>query len=285
VYHDDLADCFLPVSFGDFVQRAADCGLQYLSEAQLSDVLEPELGSEVLDSLRQLAQGNLIAYQQYLDFARYRRFRQTLLCRAGLRLRREGVPARARKLRVASPMRAAAGPSDGAVEFTNIRGAGTLTTNNPVIIAVLRRLEEIWPRAEGFEELASAILPLVPETPQAEAVEGLAQAVLKLGASTLVDLRTYDLPLAAAVSERPTASLLARSMAQDGGMVTTLLHTQLNIEDEQGRKFLQLLDGTRDRQALTEALLTESPNQSRETIGKQVEGNLVNFYRLGLLVA
>jgi methyltransferase-like protein/protein-L-isoaspartate O-methyltransferase len=285
VYHDDFADCFLPVSFGDFVQCAADCGLQFLSEAHIKDVLEPDLDEEALDALRQVAGGDLVAYQQYLDFARYRRFRQSLLCHADIRLRREGVLARAQKLRVASPMRAATEKPDGAVEFANIRGAGTLTTNNPVIIAFLRRLEQIWPRAESFEQLVAAILPLGPDAQQIEAVEALTHALLKFAASTLADLRTYDLPFPAGVCEKPTASLLARLMVQDGGMVTTLLHTHLTIEDEQGRKFLQLLDGTRDRQALTDAIAAESPNDSRETILRQVDGNLVNFYRMGLLVA
>jgi ABC-type cobalamin/Fe3+-siderophores transport system ATPase subunit len=68
-------------------------------------------------------------------------------------------------------------------------------------------------------------------------------------------------------------------------MVTTLLHTHVNIEDEQGRKFLQLLDGTRDRQALADALAGDSPHISREELLRQVDGNLVNFYQMGLLVA
>jgi methyltransferase-like protein len=248
-------------------------------------VLEPELGAEALDALRQLAAGDLLAYQQYVDFARYRRFRQTLLCHAELRLRREEVVSRVRELLVASPMRATAVQPDGTVEFKNIRGAGTITTNNPLIVAVLRQLEKIWPRAERFEELVSAMLPLVPEAEQTEAVKGLAQAMLKLAASTLADLRTNDLPLAAVVSEKPTASVLARLMVEEGGLVTTLLHTHLNIEDEQGRRFLQLLDGTRDRQALTDTIAAETPNESRETILKQVDGNLINLYRMGLLVA
>jgi methyltransferase-like protein/cyclopropane fatty-acyl-phospholipid synthase-like methyltransferase len=285
VYHDDLAEYFLPVSFGEFAKRAENNGLQFLSEASLKDVLEPELGEEALASLRQLAQGELIAYQQYMDFARYRRFRQTLLCHSGISLKREAVPARARELLVASPLRVTSERPDGAVEFRNSRGAGTLTTNNPVIIAVLRRLEKIWPRAIRFEELASAILPLVPEAQQADAAEGLWQAVLKLGASQLIDLRTYELPVAMGVSEKPAASLLARVMVQEGGTVTTLLHTHVNIEDEQGRKFLQLLDGTRDRQTLIDAMASGSPNDSCETTARQVDGNLVNFHRLGLLVA
>jgi len=285
VYHDDLAEYFLPVSFGEFAKRAENKGLQFVSEASLKDVLEPELEEQAFASLRQLAQGDLIAYEQYMDFVRHRRFRQTLLCRSEISLKREAVPARARELLVASPLRVVAERPDSAVEFRNSRGAGTLTTNNPVIIAVLRQLEKMWPRATRFDELASAMLPLVPEAQQADAVEGLGQAVLKLAASQLVDLRTYELPVAMGVSEKPAASLLARVMVQEGGTVTTLLHTHVNIEDEQGRKFLQLLDGTRDRQSLIDAIASEYPNDSRETIARQVDGNLVNFYQLGLLVA
>lgn len=285
VYHDDLAACFTPVSFGDFVECAERCGLQYLSEAGVKELQEPELGAEALDLLKQLANGDEIAYQQYLDFASYRRFRQTLLCHARVLLRRDVVMERIKKLFVASPLIVSAEQGGGAVQCTNSRGSGTLTTNNPAIIAVLRRLEQIWPRAERFEELESAMIPLIPEALQKEAVEGLAQAVVKLAARTLIDLRTYNLPLAAACSELPTSSLLARVMVEEGSVVTTLLHTHINIEDEQGRKFLRLLDGTRDRQALTHALAAGAPNVSRDEILRQVDGNLVSFYRMGLLVA
>jgi methyltransferase-like protein len=285
VYHDDLAECFSPVSFADFAGRAASCGLQFLSEAQLSEVLDPDLSAEVLSTLHQLAQDDVIAFQQYLDFARYRRFRQTLLCHSEISLRRDCAAERVRTLLVASPMKVSGERGDGAVEFANSRGAGTLTTNNPVVIAVLRRLEEIWPRAERFEGLVRTVLPLIPEPQKADALAGLAHAMLQLGASTLVDLRTYNLPLAPGVSEKPAVSLLARLMVQEGSMVTTLLHTHLNIEDEQGRKFLQLLDGTRDRHALADALADAFPNVSRETLLQQVDGNLVNFCKMGLLVS
>ena len=129
------------------------------------------------------------------------------------------------------------------------------------------------------------MLPIVAESFQTDALDGLAQAILKLAASNLADLRTYELPFAEGVSERPKASLLARRMVQEGSVVTTLLHTHLNIEDEKGIKFLQLLDGTRDVPALTEALAADSLNESPEIIRRQVEENLVNFHRMGLLLA
>ena len=55
-------------------------GLQFLSEAKLAHMVEPQLDPEKLATLSELAGGDLIAYQQYLDFVRFRRFRQTLLC-------------------------------------------------------------------------------------------------------------------------------------------------------------------------------------------------------------
>jgi len=285
VYHDDLAEYFLPVSFAEFAARAGNCGLRFLSEAQVTDVLTPELSEEGLGALNRLAERDLIAFQQYLDFARYRKFRQTLLCHAEVPLKRDGVLERLGRLLVASPMKMSVEKADGSVEFINTRGAGTIETNNPAIIAILRRLQEIWPRAERFDELISTTLSPVQEAQRNDAVAHLAQVVLKLAASMLADVRTYRLPLPDGIGEKPTASKLARLMVEDGGMVTTLLHTHVNIEDEQGRKFLRLLDGTRDRQALTSALAQESPDISRDTIRKQVEGNLINFYRMGLLIA
>jgi methyltransferase-like protein len=281
-FHDDLADCFLPVSFGDFVERAAKCGLQFLSEAHLGEMAEPALDAEASAVLSDLAEGDEIAFQQYLDFARYRRFRQTLLCHKEVGLRRGELPQRVKHLLVASPMRISAEKPDGAVEFSNIRGPGTITTNNPVVIDALRRLEAIWPRAESFTQLAEACLP---DTDQSQEAEGLAQAVLKLAANQLLDLRTYNLPFPDTITEKPTASLLARDMVKEGPLVTTLLHTQMDMEDELGRKFLQLLDGARNRESLIDALAAESPDVPRETLSNQISASLLYFHRMGLLIA
>jgi methyltransferase-like protein/SAM-dependent methyltransferase len=285
VYHDDLAEYYLPVSFAEFARRAGNYGLQFVSEAQINDVLAPELTAEGLAALKRLADGDLVAFQQYLDFARYRKFRQTLLCHADVPLRHDVVLDRLAGMLVASPMKMSVEKADGSVEFRNSRGAGTIETNNPAVIVILRRLQEMWPRAERFDQLISTTLPTVPEAQRREATGSLAQVVLKLAASMLADVRTCPLSLPEGIGEKPRASMLARLMVEDGGMVTTLLHTHVNIEDEQGRKFLQLLDGTRDRQALTDALAGDLPHLSHDETLRQVDENLINFYQMGLLVA
>ncbi|HTQ59799.1 MAG TPA: class I SAM-dependent methyltransferase [Candidatus Solibacter sp.] len=285
VFHDDLTECFRPASFGDFAERAAKCGLQYLCEAPLSEVMGLELGEAAHVVLKNLAGGDAIAHQQYLDFARYRRFRQSLLCHANLQLRHDGLLDYLGKLLVASPMTTSAKGDDGEMQFTNSRGLGTLETNNPLIIAALRRLEEIWPRGESFDALTAVILQSVPAAQRVEVLASLKQAVLQLAPNGLADLRTCNPPFANGVTEKPKASALARMMVEECGVATTLLHTHVNFEDDAGRKFLHMLDGTQDWYGLANALAGDFPNESPESILNHVKEHLVKFHRLGLLVA
>ncbi len=284
IYHDELAPDFCPTYFADFIERAADHGLQFLSEAKLAHMVEPQLDPEKLARLSELAGGDLIAYQQYLDFVQFSKFRETLLCHREIHLSRDNLQERLRHLLVASPLRLLAEQDNGVVEFTDDRAVRTIKTNSPITIAILRHLEKIWPRGERFSDLHSVVLSSDSEVPQGNMARDLSQAVLKLAASALLDLRTYQLPLAERVSKRPTASWLARVEAQEG-FVTTMMHTHIKIEDEQGKRFLQLLDGARDRQALIDAVASDSPDVSHDIIATQVDSNLARLYRMGLLLA
>jgi SAM-dependent methyltransferase len=285
VYHDELSPNFLPVHFADFMERAAQQGLQFLSEAELSCMMEIASNPQLLAPLKQLADGDLIAYQQYLDFVRFRCFRQTLLCHGDIQLSRDRVADRLSRLFVASPLMQSAEHPDGTSEFFDSRGPGTIKTNNAALIACLRKLERIWPRAEPFDRLFGMARDQVPEAAQPGMAEDLPQAVLTLAAMTLVDLRTYQLPLAEGVSERPTASLLARLEAQAGPLVTTLLHAHVKLEDDLGRQFLQLLDGTRDRSALADAIAADHPEASCDERLEQIGRKLMEIYRMGLLIS
>jgi|SRR5579859_64347 len=285
VYHDDLSECFAPLSLGEFAQRAAGAGLQYLSEAELSDLSAPQLSAEADAALNSLANGDALAYQQYLDFAQCRRFRRTLLCHADVPLRREGIPERMRNVLIASPMHSSPNQPDGTVEFLDFRSPGAIKTNNPVLIAAIRRLERIWPHAEKFADFQAAVLGPIPEALRAEVAAELANAMLKLAANNLVDFRLYHVRVAERLSEKPIASLLARLMVRESSLVTTMLHANLKLEDENARKLLELLDGTRGRQELAEATLAGTEKDSSDDRLRKVDGYLDNLYRLGLLIA
>jgi SAM-dependent methyltransferase len=285
VYHDDLTSSFLPLSFHAFVERAARSGLQYMSDADMGDLADEEMSDEAQAALESLADGNFVAYQQYLDFARCRQFRRSLLCHAEITLRRQGILESLKKVLVASPLRVSGNQLDGTVEFSDFRTGGTIKTDNRALIAAIRHLEAIWPHAERFENLQNAILGSAPIEQRPELSFDLAKAFLRLADAHLVDCRSYHFPLAAAVSEMPTASLLARLMVNDSGLITTQFHTNVKFEDSASRKLLILLDGTRDRSALAATLLTGSEKEISEERLRNIEGYLETLYRMGLLVA
>ena len=288
VYHDDLTVNFRPLSFSDFIQRASKNGLQYISDADIWELADQEMNETARAALESLADGDFLARQQYLDFARGRRFRRSLLCHEDISLRRHAILDSLEKVLVASPLQASGKQLDGTVEFFDFRSGGTIRTGNPLMIAAIRHLEEIWPHAVRFKDLQNSILRALPESGELKPVElsrDLARAFLQLADRSLVDLRSYHLPLAHGVSEKPAASCLARLMVRDGGLVTTQLHTNVQLEDSASRKLLELLDGTRDRRALAATLLTESERDVSEERLKSVDSYLRTLYRMGLLVS
>ena len=285
IYHDELSPNFSPVHFADFVERAARHGLQFLSEVELSRMIDIQPNPKPLAALMGLAAGDLIASQQYSDFVKFRWFRQTLLCHQDVHLLRDRPADCVGQLFVASPLRLSAENPNGASEFSDSRGPGTIKTNNPILISILRELDRIWPRAERFDCLLNQICARNTDAFQSDLIEDLPKAVLTLAAMSLVDLRTHRLPIAEAISDRPEASLIARLESRESDFVTTLLHSHVKLEDEQVLRFLHLLDGTRDRLALADAVAIDHPNVSRDSILEQIDKNLVNIYRLGLLTA
>ena len=110
----------------------------------------------------------------------------------------------------------------------------------------------------------------------------LAQGLLKLAANKLVDLRTYQAPLAESVGERPMATSLARLQAGETTLIATLLHTQIEISDPHTRHLLQLIDGTRDVQALVSAMMPDL-GMSRDDTENNVRAALEAFRSMGLL--
>jgi hypothetical protein len=142
----------------------------------------------------------------------------------------------------------------------------------------------VWPRAKHFSELVREIVTELPPELRAEAPAALAQSLLNLAANKLVDLRTYQASLAESIPARPLTTGLARLQAEEGVYVTTLLHTQVEIPDAQTRRLLQLLDGTRDLEALVSAMMPHGEKSQGATETK-VTAALEGFRTRALLVS
>lgn len=82
LFHEHLAKDNHPVWFHEFAALAQDNGLAYVGDAEFADMVPVDLPGEVQDGIEALATDRL-SYEQYLDFARERAFRRTVLAPAG----------------------------------------------------------------------------------------------------------------------------------------------------------------------------------------------------------
>jgi hypothetical protein len=269
LFHDDLAEVNQPVYFHQFIAHAREHGLEFLAEAQFSSMQEAAFSEEVAAALGGLAQGDRIRHQQYLDFLKCRRFRQTLLCHRGTALQDPPKPERVRSLWACSP---AARVSEE--EFRAPSGA-SLRTNLPAAQAAMLHLGRWWPRAVSFEELATEA------GPNAAAI--LPDLLLRACASGLVELHAAPSPFSVDPGPRPRASALARIQARSGAQVTTLRHSVVEIQDPLARKLVSLLDGSRDRAALLAELQVFAGPEP--LVLEALDANLVKLARRALLEA
>lgn len=308
VFHDVLAPINEPSYFSDFVAHAGRHRLQYLGEADFHEMLDHGFKPEVASTLSRLS-GNRIQREQYLDFVKCRRFRQTLLChddqRLDLALRSEQAAGFyvASMARPVSPQPDLQGSTPEKFEGPK---AASLTTNSPLAKNALHILGELWPEPLHFDELLARVRQRIQGHGAREkgAVEQdpleLGRTVMQAYAVGLAELHTYLPSYARKAGDRPAASALARFQARHGGFVTSLYHTSMSVEDALARQLVLLLDGSRDRAALLESLLplaraesaarspeagaAEDPGQSRILLAAELERNLTKLARMGLLV-
>lgn len=311
VYHDDLAETNTPLYFHQFIEQAAQHGLQYLAEADFFEMQDHMFPPAMVETLRQMANTQLILKEQYADFLKCRKFRQTLLCHAGRQLDRSLKPENMGTFSAASSARPVSEHPDlqsptAVEEFCSVKGQA-LATNHPLVKAAMLSLSEVWPHALPFDELlAQARTKLRRELHQTETTNEqdryiLGDMLLQAYGKNLIELHLYTPRFTTALSERPVASPVARLQLQHGPMVTNLCHGCVKLEGTLAQHLFQLLDGSRDRSALLEELSTlvksgsatmqkdgkevTDPQQVRQLLREALDQKLAELAELALFVA
>jgi SAM-dependent methyltransferase len=288
LFHDDIAEVNEPVYFHQFVEHAGRHGLKFLAEAEYFTMSAEQFPPATREVLAQLAD-NLIVHEQYLDFLKCRRFRQTLLCRADVEISRVPSDARLKVLSFSSSATAVAGePSlaPGVEEtFRGNRGK-TIRIDFPPGKAAISALHDAWPLRLSYAELQKEVAARLRRQGLDLAAFGQLSEFLRAAYSLdAVDVHAYRPRLAVTPGPTPRASALARRQATTGTLVTALTHRTVRLADETGRRLLLALDGTRDRDALLAELARENapdaPPPTRETLDRCLD----TLARLGLLEA
>ncbi len=250
-----------PVYFNEFMTHAARYGLQYLGDARFSTMCVSNFPPSVATELEQIT-STLVDIEQYMDSLQARMFRESLLCHQDIPLFRNLNAAKIAEFYIASPCVPVETPEDSQapIQFKSPRGM-IISISDPLDKAAMLYMAEVWPRAVRFDELLAVVRNRVA-SPQSleDDSQILGDQLLNSYAADLIELHAMPPPFTFVIDERPHASAVARLEAAESGNVTSLRHEPIMLEHANDRQFLALLDGTRDRIALRNAMLSAVAN-------------------------
>jgi methyltransferase-like protein len=290
-YHDDLADLNQPFYLHEFVAQAGAKGLQYLGDADYSSMHELRYPKQVRDVLSGIGD-DWVRKEQYLDFLKCRRFRQTLLCRQEVKIEREVPLELMREFVFSSSARpvedGAELRDDSMVDFAG-EGSLKLRTGHPVAKLCTAFLGMRFPARVSADELRAVVSATLGCAPEPEQIEAVLLEFLKLG--------TAEAHLSAGSfttdpGDKPKSSAWARYQAKLGGGVTTLRHQTVHVRDEFGLWLLGQLDGTHTAEEIAVAMARTveptdgiAPDLEKETAqaAELVTDGLRQLGKLGLL--
>ncbi len=257
LYHEQLEEFNEPVYFHQFMARAEAQGLRYLGESRINTMVTGNFGPEVQKTLAVLATDQ-IQTEQYLDFVRNRTFRETLLVRAEAVPNWAIVPERVYGLHVACNAKVSGRPvnltTNTAAQFQS-RSGMVISASGAVFKAAMLALIEAWPGTIPFVELLQHATAKLNRIATNDDMQTLALGLLNAYISSdLLELHAAPVTFARTPGENPVALVHARVRAASGQpSVTNRRHETVKLSDMAFR-LVPLLDGTRDREALVEAL-------------------------------
>jgi len=259
-YHDDLNEVNQPFYFYEFISDAERHCLQFVGEASANELHPGTFTPEVLQKMNELKGAKEVIREQYKDFIRGSAFRQTLLCHREIELAPDLLVERIPKLYAscdAAP-KENSGAEDAQATLFCRPGGAELETTHPLICAALKILWSNWPAAVSFEtllETARNEAGAAVDLSEGNDAETLAEALSRAYRTGFLQLQIFPYKVTNVVSERPSASKLARYQLERGESATNQLHVSLRYLDPLSRQLVQLLDGTRDRETLTGELI------------------------------
>lgn len=273
--HDDLNPRNDPVYFQQFVAHAAQYGLAYLAESDLRLITHNDFPLEMLTEIDRLAtvqdeaiepRDHLLRFEQYMDFARGRAFRKSLLIHAdtpgSLFLQSEQVKYLHATIGKHEPRLESDPDQPGIFRLTNSTG-NAYVLDAPITIAAVEYLSGCAPAVIPV----SMLFEIAFEKIQIEYV-GEEEAHMERLCADLMNIACFDerllrlhahIPRYATIPDNaPLASALARRVAAKGEAVPNFLNERYMLTEE-GAALVALLDGQHSREMLMGMLRISDP--------------------------
>ncbi len=310
LFHDDMAAINRPFLFSEFMQIAAAHGLAYLAEADYFEMNDRGLESEhARERLGKLAGGERLLKEQYLDFLKGRRFRQTLLCHADAPMQREACMQATMAMDVVGQLRAETAEGGAmdltpgvSIRFCNADGAA-LVIDHPLAKAALALVGNAFPAPiEAIALQARARAQCSSEASPADDAAVLARTLTVGFQMGLLTLHCDAPRFATTAGERPLTSALAQLQVASGtDALTSLRPSMVRLDSLLALELVRLLDGSRDRATILRDLAErmavfpipgkdggerlQTADWWREHLAPKLEEGLHQISRMALLVA
>lgn len=285
--HDELETFNAPCYFYEMLGRARGHGLEFLAEARPETMFPANHGPKVEAYLAEKCGGIQVLVEQYLDFAVNRAFRESLLVPVD-RASQIGYPpdrSRYAALHFAAWTPPVDGPTvvDHSRQEYEVADGATLFTNDPGLKATLGVLNARWPWTLSRHELVAAVharltsAGLTPSAELAAHVDDLMGVLIVQGQVRfrLDPVLPQPVPATALRLDETVRRMAESTRADADASIFNLWHEPL-LPTPVDRVLLPLLDGTHDRDALLEAVLTADREHSlgmdREALAREVDG-------------
>ena len=277
LFHEHLEHVNDPVYFHQFVEMAGRHRLRFLGEARVGTMVTGNFGPEVAAALKRVA-ADQIQTEQYMDFLRNRMFRESLLVHQDRVPNWTIQPASLAKLHVASsgkptgptasgsgqPPGGPAGLSEPDVTSEEVvqyktRSGMTLSTGKPLLKAAMAVLGKRWSETIPYPELVAEARGLIGGPADPADAQNLAVGLTNTYISSdLVELYAAPVTFARVPGEKPTALPSARVRVADGGTAVANRRHELVKLTDLDLRLVPLLDGTRTRAELVDALTAKA---------------------------
>ena len=249
-YHEYFEEFNKPFYFSDFMAQCEKDGLQYLADAEFRQ-LQDENSIMNLFSESGVLVENEIEKQQYLDFLKVRKFRQSILCRKELEVQRDDIRSRINEMYVTSSFvpenwSKAISEKDEMI-FASLDGKERISVTDTICILALRKLALNYPLEMSIKDLLAFIQNELKkkgkEIPAEEIFEQISPLLLSgYYLSKTINFNTWIPDRAKSITITPEASLIARLQSVHNQKVVNLLHDTVNLDDF-SKFILQFLDG------------------------------------------
>jgi methyltransferase-like protein/predicted O-methyltransferase YrrM len=263
--HEELETFNSPCYFSEMLARARAHGLAFLGEARPEAMFPGNYGPKVEEHLLEKCGGVQVLVEQYIDFVVNRMFRESLLVHAEReqQIRYNPDRTRIRDLHIAAWVP----PVDGRTRLDNSRqefreaDGATLFTNDPGIKAALDALSERWPSTLSRQELVDAVhsrlvdAGLTPSDGLSDVVENLMGVLILQGQARYRLDPVSPTPASEPLRLDETARRMVELSDTETQASTFNIWHETHLLSPLDRHVLPLLDGTRDRDALIDALL------------------------------